>query len=75
LPPWRSTALPRRHRRDGLRAGATQAFVYNAVIFTFSLALTGLFEVDSSVAGLYLIPFGIANFLGARACSTPSAGA
>jgi MFS family permease len=44
---------------------ATQAFVYNAVIFTFSLVLTGVFEVDSGVAGLYLIPFGIANFLGA----------
>jgi MFS family permease len=35
------------------------------VIFTFSLVLTGVFDVDSSVAGLYLIPFGIANFLGA----------
>ena len=44
---------------------ATQAFVYNAVIFTFSIVLTGVFKVDSSVAGLYLIPFGIANFLGA----------
>ena len=43
---------------------ATQAFVYNAVIFTFSLVLTGVFDVDSGVAGLYLIPFGIANFLG-----------
>lgn len=44
---------------------ATQAFVYNAVIFTFSLVLTGVFDVDSGVAGLYLVPFGIANFLGA----------
>ena len=46
---------------------ATQAFLYNAVIFTFSLVLTNVFDVDSSVAGLYLIPFGIANFLGALA--------
>ena len=46
---------------------ATQAFVYNAVIFTFSIVLTKVFKVDSSVAGLYLIPFGIANFLGALA--------
>jgi MFS family permease len=46
---------------------ATQAFVYNAVIFTFSTVLTSLFGVGSSVAGLYLIPFGIANFLGALA--------
>jgi MFS family permease len=30
---------------------ATQAFVYNAVIFTFSLVLTAVFKVDSSVAG------------------------
>ena len=44
---------------------ATQAFVYNAVIFTFSIVLTKVFKVDSSIAGLYLIPFGIANFLGA----------
>jgi MFS family permease len=44
---------------------ATQAFVYNAVIFTFSLVLTTVFAVDSGVAGLYLVPFGIANFLGA----------
>jgi MFS family permease len=27
--------------------------------------LTGLFKVSSSTAGLYLIPFGLANFLGA----------
>jgi MFS family permease len=46
---------------------ATQAFVYNAVIFTFSIVLTHVFGVDSSVAGLYLVPFGIANFLGALA--------
>ncbi len=46
---------------------ATQAFVYNAVLFTFSSVLTTLFHVGSSVAGLYLIPFGIANFLGALA--------
>jgi MFS family permease len=46
---------------------ATQAFVYNAVLFTFSSVLTALFHVGSSVAGLYLIPFGIANFLGALA--------
>src|SRR3954463_8526990 len=46
---------------------ATQAFVYNAVIFTFSTVLTSLFGVSSSTAGLYLIPFGLANFLGALA--------
>jgi hypothetical protein len=43
------------------------------VIFTFSLVLTAVFKDDSSVAGLYLVPFGIANFLArssSAACST-----
>jgi MFS family permease len=55
----------RRRSLLGFTLLATQAFVYNGVIFTFSLVLAGVFDVDSSVAGLYLIPFGIANFLGA----------
>ena len=61
------TLLRRYPRRSflGFVLLATQAFVYNAVIFTFSLVLTSVFKVDSSVAGLYLVPFGIANFLGA----------
>src|SRR4029077_20707208 len=61
------TLFSRYPRRSvlGFTLLATQAFVYNAVIFTFSTLLTGVFKVDSSVAGLYLIPFGIANFLGA----------
>jgi MFS family permease len=63
------TLFSRYPRRSvlGFTLLATQAFVYNAVIFTFSIVLTSLFKVDSSVAGLYLIPFGIANFLGALA--------
>jgi MFS family permease len=43
---------------------ATQAFLYNAVLFNYSGMLTGFFGIGDSVAGLYLIPFGIANFLG-----------
>jgi len=58
------TRYPRRSLL-GFTLLATQAFVYNAVIFTFSIVLTKVFKVDSGVAGLYLIPFGIANFLGA----------
>jgi MFS family permease len=63
------TLFSRYPRRSwlGFTLLATQAFVYNAVIFTFSLVLSKAFNVDSSVAGLYLIPFGIANFLGALA--------
>ena len=49
----------------GFALMSTQAFLYNAVIFNFSGLLTGFFGVGDSVAGLYLIPFGIANFLGA----------
>jgi MFS family permease len=37
------------------------------VIFTFTIALTGFFDVPAAEAPLYLIPFGIANFLGALA--------
>ena len=49
----------------GFALMGTQAFLYNAVLFNFSGLLTGFFGVGDSVAGLYLIPFGIANFLGA----------
>jgi hypothetical protein len=44
---------------------ATQAFIYNAVIFTFSIVLTTFFKVSDSAAPACLIPFGIANFAGA----------
>lgn len=49
----------------GFTLMATQAFLYNAVLFTFSIVLTTFFAVSSSTAGLYLVPFGIANFAGA----------
>jgi MFS family permease len=44
---------------------ATQAFLYNAVTFNYSGIVSGFFGVSDSVAGLYLIPFGVANFAGA----------
>jgi MFS family permease len=49
----------------GFTLMATQAFLYNAVTFNYSGLVSGFFGVSDSVAGLYLIPFGIANFLGA----------
>jgi MFS family permease len=49
----------------GLALMGTQAFLYNAVIFNFSGLLTGFLGASDSTAGLWLIPFGIANFLGA----------
>jgi MFS family permease len=61
------TLFSRYPRRSllGFTLLATQAFLYNGVLFTFSIVLTTFFAVSSSSAGLYLIPFGIANFLGA----------
>ena len=49
----------------GFTLMATQAFIYNAVIFTFSIVLTTFFKVSDSATPAYLIPFGIANFAGA----------
>jgi MFS family permease len=43
----------------------TQAFLYNAVVFNYAGLLVGYFGVGEDVAGLYLVPFGIANFIGA----------
>ena len=57
------TQYPRRSIL-GLALLVSQAFLYNAVFFTFSLVLTNVFDVGSSTAGLYLLPFAIANFLG-----------
>jgi MFS family permease len=49
----------------GFTLMGTQAFLYNAVLFTFAIVLTTFFGVGETSAGVYLVPFGIANFLGA----------
>ena len=61
------TLFKRYPRRSilGFTLMATQAFIYNAVIFTFSIVLTTFFKVSDSAAPAYLIPFGLANFAGA----------
>jgi MFS family permease len=41
-----------------------QAFLYNAIFFTYVLVLTTFYGVPSAHAPLYLIPFAIGNFLG-----------
>ena len=41
-----------------------QAFLYNAVFFTYALILTDFYDISGSRVGLYLIPFAIGNFLG-----------
>jgi MFS family permease len=41
-----------------------QAFLYNAVFFTYGLVLTQFYGVPAERIGLYLLPLAIGNFLG-----------
>jgi MFS family permease len=43
---------------------ATQAFLYNAVFFTYGLILTDFYKVPSNGVGLFILPFAVGNFLG-----------
>ena len=49
----------------GFTLMSTQAFIYNATVFTFTAGLATFYGVSSETAPLYLVPFAIANFLGA----------
>ena len=48
----------------GLSLMAAQAFLYNAIFFTYALVLTRYYGVDESRVGLFLLPFAAGNFLG-----------
>ena len=48
----------------GFALMVSQAFLYNAIFFTYALVLTRFYEVPSSETGLYLLPFAIGNFAG-----------
>ncbi len=41
-----------------------QAFLYNAIFFTYGLVLTTFYHLPASSVGLYLIPFAIGNVVG-----------
>ncbi len=41
-----------------------QAFVYNAIFFTYALVLTRYYSVRPDDTGLYMLPFAISNFMG-----------
>ena len=41
-----------------------QAFLYNAVFFTYALVLATFFKVEGPKVGFYILPFAIGNFLG-----------
>ncbi len=43
---------------------ATQAFLYNAIFFTYGLILTTFYGVGSKSVGLYILPFAVGNLLG-----------
>jgi MFS family permease len=42
----------------------SQAFLYNAIFFTYALVLTRFYGVPAAETGLYLLPFALGNFLG-----------
>ena len=54
----------------GLSLMVAQAFLYNAIFFTYALVLTRYYAVPADVTGLYLLPFAIGNFLGPLALGT-----
>jgi MFS family permease len=48
----------------GLSLMTGQAFLYNAIFFTYTLVLTDFFNVSATRAPLFLIPFAVGNLLG-----------
>jgi MFS family permease len=61
------STLFRRYRERALLCFvliASQAFLYNAIFFTYALVLTRFYAVPVQKTGLYLLPFAIGNFLG-----------
>jgi MFS family permease len=48
----------------GLSLMIGQAFLYNAVFFTYTLVLNKFFHVSKDAAGLFLIPFAVGNVPG-----------
>jgi MFS family permease len=60
------TLLGRYPRRSALSFSLFigQAFLYNAIFFTYAIALTTFYHVAPASVGLYLLPFAAGNFLG-----------
>jgi len=56
-------AYPRR-TAVGLSLFIGQAFLYNAVFFTYALVLGTFYDVKPAAVGYYIIPFAIGNFVG-----------
>ena len=48
----------------GLTLMGSQAFLYNAIFFTYALVLTGFYGIDASSVPYFLLPFAVGNVLG-----------
>lgn len=60
-------AIVHQHRRRsllGLALMTSQAFFYNAIFFTYGLALIKFYGLPAQKVGLYLFPFALGNFFG-----------
>ncbi len=43
---------------------ASQAFLYNAIFFTYALILKTFYDIPAESVGWYILPFAVGNFLG-----------
>ncbi len=48
----------------GFTLMVAQAFVYNAILFTYAIVLNRYYGISAEHTGLFLLPFAFANFLG-----------
>ena len=67
--PWHEIwdAIVHEHRRRsflGFVLMLTQAFFYNAILFTYALVLMRFYHVPEQDVGSYLLPFALGNVLG-----------
>ena len=62
---WQAMVIDQRRRSIlGFALMVTQAFFYNAVLFTYGLVLLRYYKVPASRLGLYLVPLAIGNLFG-----------
>jgi len=48
----------------GVALMGSQAFCYNAVLFTYALVLTRFYDISSQQVGWFMLPFALGNFAG-----------
>ncbi len=62
---WKAMVGPHRTRSVlGFALMVSQAFFYNAVLFTYGLVLLRYYKVPAENLGLFLVPLALGNFLG-----------